>query len=68
MKCTAAPFFGGDIGDGLRKVPTVAIKILSVVLSLAIGVVLGFRQDDGAALARSLTVTLSIFDANLNDV
>jgi hypothetical protein len=37
MKCTAAPFFGSDIGDGLRKVPAVAVKVLSVVLALAIG-------------------------------
>jgi hypothetical protein len=29
---------------------------------------LGFRQDDGTILSRSLAVTLSIFDANLNDV
>jgi len=68
MKYTAAPFFGSDIGDGLRKVPTVAAKVLSVVLALAIGLVLGFRQDDGTVLSRSLTMTLSIFDANLNDV
>jgi hypothetical protein len=68
MKCTAAPFFGSDIGDGLRKVPAVAAKILSVVLALAIRLVLGFRQYDGTVLARSLAVTLSIFDANLNEV
>jgi hypothetical protein len=46
----------------------VAAKVLSVVLALAIGLVLGFRQDDGTILSRSLAVTLSIFDANLNDV
>jgi len=46
----------------------VAVKVLRVVLALAIGLVLGFRQDDGTVLARSLAVTLSIFDANLNDV
>ena len=68
MKCTAAPFFGSDIGDGLRKVPAVPIKVLSVVLALAIGLVLGFGQDDGTVLSRSLAVPLSIFDANLNDV
>jgi len=68
MKCTAAPFFGSDIGDGLRKVPEVAVKVLSVVLALAIGLVLGFRQDDGTVLSRSLAVPFSIFDANLNDV
>ena len=68
MKCTAAPFFGSDIGDGLRKVPAVAAKVLSVVLALAIGLVLGFRQDDGTVLSCSLAVALSIFDANLNDV
>ena len=68
MKCTAAPFFGSDIGDGLRKVPAVAVKVLSVVLALAIGLVLGLRQDDGTVLSRSIAVPLSIFDANLNDV
>jgi len=68
MKCTAAPFFGSDIRDGLRKVPAVAVKVLSVVLALAIGLVLGFRQDDGTVLSRSLAVPLSTFDANLNDV
>jgi hypothetical protein len=68
MQCTAAPFFGSDIGDGLRKVPAVAVKVLSVVLALAIGLVLGFCQDDGTVLSRSLAVPLSIFDANLNDV
>jgi len=68
MKCTAAPFFGSDIGDGLRKVPAVPIRVLSVVLALAIGVVLGFRQDDGTVQARSLAVPLGIFDANLNDM
>lgn len=68
MKCTVAPFFGSDIGDGLRKVPAVAVKVLSVVLALAIGLVLGFRQDDGTVLSRSLAVPLRIFDANLNDM
>src|SRR5580693_7659315 len=68
MKCTTAPFFGSDIGDGFGEVPAVAVKVLSVVLALAIGLVLGFRQDDGTILSRSLAVTLSIFDANLNDV
>ena len=58
MKCTAAPFFGSDIGDGLRKVPAVAAKVLSVVLALAIGLVLGFRQDDGTVPSRALAVTL----------
>ncbi len=68
MKCTAAPFFWSDVGDGLRKVPAVAEKVPSVVLALAIGLVLGLRQDDGTVLSRSLAVTLSIFDAHLNDV
>ena len=68
MKCTAAPLFGSDIGDGLCEVPAVAVKVLSVVLALAIGLVLGFCQDDGSVLSRSLAVTVSIFDANLNDV
>lgn len=68
MKCTPAPFFGSDICDGLCKVPAVAVKVLNVVLALTIGLLLGFGQDDGTILSRSLAVTLSIFDANLNDV
>jgi hypothetical protein len=48
MKCTAAPFFGSDIGDGLRKVPAVAAKVLSVVLALAIGLVLGCSGLEGS--------------------
>jgi hypothetical protein len=68
VKCTAAPFLGSDIDDGLGKIPAVAVKVLNVVLALAIGLVLGFRQDHGTVLSRSLAVSLSIFDANLNDV
>jgi photosystem II stability/assembly factor-like uncharacterized protein len=68
MKCTAAPFFGSDISNGLRKVPAVTVKVLSVVLALAIGLVLGFRQDDGTVPSRPLAVPLGILDANLNDV
>ncbi len=68
MKCTAAPFFRSDIGNGLRKVPAVAVKVLSVVLALAVIVVLGLRQYGGTVLARALAVTLSIFNANLGDV
>lgn len=68
MKCTAAPFFGSDIGDGFGEVPTVAVKILSVILPLAIGLVLGFSNDDGTILPGALAVTFSILDANLNDV
>lgn len=68
MKCSAAPFLGSYVGDGLRKVPAVAVKVLSVVLTFAIGLVVGFRQDDGTVLSPALAVPLSIFDANLNDV
>lgn len=68
MKCTAAPLLGSDIGDGLREVPAVAAKVLSVVLALAIGLVLGFRQDYGTVLSRPLAMSLSIFDANLHNV
>ena len=68
MKCTTAPFFGSDIGDGFSEVPAVAVKILSIVLALAIGLLLRFRQDDGSILSRALAVTMGIFDANLNDL
>ena len=44
------------------------MKILRIVLALAIGLVLGFGQDDGTILSRALAVTLSIFNANLNPV
>jgi hypothetical protein len=68
MKLTGAPFFGSDIGDGFGEVPMVAVKVPSVVLALAVGLILGFGQDDGTILPRALAVTFSIFDANLDDV
>ena len=68
MKSTPAPFLGGDIGDGFGEVPTVPIKVLSVVLALAIGLVLGFSQDDGTILPRALAVSVSISNADLNYV
>jgi len=68
MKCSAAPFLGSDISYGFGEVPAVTVKILSVVLALSIGLVLRFSQDDGTVPSRAFAVTLSIFDANLNDV
>jgi len=68
MKCTATPFFGSDIGNGFGEVSAVPIKVLSVVLPLPIGLFLGFTQDAGSVLPRPSTVSLGIFDANLNDV
>ena len=68
MKCTAAPFLGSDIGDGFGEVPAVAIKVLNVVLAFAIGLVLRFRQDNGAVLPGALAMAPGIFNANLNDM
>src|SRR5215831_1639623 len=68
MKFATAPLFGSDIGDGFGEVPAVAEKVLSIVLALAIGMVLRFRQDRGSILSRARTMTPRIFDANLNDV
>ena len=68
VKCTAAPIFWSDIGDGFGEVPTVAVKVLSIVLPLAIEMVLGFGQDGGTIVPRALAVAFSIFDANLNDM
>jgi len=68
MKSTTAPFFRSDIGDGFGEVPAVAVKVLSIVLALAIGLLLRFSQDEGSVLSCALAVILSIFDANLNDV
>ena len=68
MKCTATPLFGSDIGDGFGEVPAVTVKVLSIVLALAIGLILGFSQDDGSVLPRAFAVIVGIFDTNLNDV
>ena len=68
MKCTATPLFGSDIGDGFGEVPKVAVKVLSVVLPLAIGMNLRFSQDDCSILPRAFAVSFGIFDTNLNDV
>jgi len=68
MKCTATPVFRSDIGDGFREVPAVSVKVLSIVLALAIGLVLGFSQDDGSVSPSAFAVTIGIFDTNLNDV
>jgi hypothetical protein len=68
MKCTVTPLFGSDVGDGFGEIPEVAVKILSVVLALAIGVILRFSQDDGSILPRAFAVAVGIFDTNLNDV
>ena len=63
MKSTAAPFFESEVGDGFGEVPTVAVKVLSVVLTLARGLALGFSHDDGPMLPCTLAVHLGIFDA-----
>src|SRR5882724_11029079 len=68
MKRTVAPVLGSDIGDGFCKVPAVSVKVLSVVLALAIGLILRLSQDDGSILPRAFAVTVGIFDADLNDV
>ena len=68
MKCVAAPLFRSDIGDGFGEVPALPVKVLSIVLALAIGLILRLSQDDGSVLSRVLAVPLSILDANLNDL
>jgi len=66
MKCATTPFFRGNVGDGFGEIPTVAIEILGIVLALAVRVVLRFRQNDGPILARALTMSIGIVDADLN--
>ena len=68
MKLPAAPIFGSNIRNGFGEVPAVAVKVLSVVLALAIGLVFRFGQDDGSVLPRAFAVSVGIFDTNLNDV
>ncbi len=66
MKCAAAPFFGSNVNDGFGEVPAVAVKILGIVLTFTVGMILGFSQDDGAVLPRPPTVSIGIFNADLN--
>ena len=68
MKCTVTPLFGSDIGNGFGEVPAVAVKVLSVVLAFAIGVIRRFSQDDGSILPCAFAVAVGIFDPNLDDV
>jgi hypothetical protein len=68
MKRATAPFLGSDIFDGFGEVPAVTVKVLSVVLALAIGLVQGVSQDDGTVLSCLLAMSPSILDANLDDV
>ena len=68
MKCTTAPFFRGNIGDGFGEVPAVTVKVLSIVLALAIGLIYRFTQDEGTVPSRALAVPFRILDAYLNDV
>jgi len=44
----------------------VAVEILGVVLAFAVGMVLGFSQDEGAVLPRPPAVSIGIFNADLN--
>jgi hypothetical protein len=68
MKGAATPFFRCDVGNGFGEIPSVATKVTSVVLALAIRLILGFSQDNGAILPRALAVGFGIFDPDLNDV
>jgi hypothetical protein len=68
MKRPATPLFGSDIGNGFREVPSVSVKILSIVLAFAVGVLLGFTQDGGSIVPRAIAVAGGILDANLNGV
>ena len=57
-----------NIGDGLGEVPTMTGEVLGVVLALAVYMIGRFREDMGAMLAGSFTVSKGIFDADLDDV
>ena len=66
MKCAVTPLFRSDIFDGFGKIPAMTVKILNVILTLAVRMLFGFRQNDRPMLARALAVTFCIFDSNLN--
>lgn len=68
MECTVAPLFRTDVGDSFGEIPAVTVKVLGVVLTLAVGMILRFSQDDGSVLPCAFAVTIGIFDTNLNDV
>ena len=68
MELPAAPFFWSDIGDRFGEIPIVAVEVSSVVLTLAVGLILGLGQDHRTILPRALTVPLGVFNANLDDM
>ena len=68
MKCTIAPLFRSNIANGFGKVPTMPVKVLRIVLAFAIRLVFRFGQNNCPVLSSPLTVTNSIFNANLNDM
>src|SRR5436190_16797792 len=66
MKLAAAPILRRDVGDGFGEVPAVSVKVLSVVLTLAVGMICWFAQNDRSILPRTLTVGLAVLNADLN--
>ena len=68
VKFAATPFFGRNIGDRFGEVPSMAVKVLRIILAFAIRLHLRFSQNYGSILSRARAVARSIFDTNLNDM
>lgn len=62
----AAPTLWFYVRDRLSKVPSMAMQVLSVVLTFTIRVIRRFRQDSGACLSRALAVTQRVLDTYLH--
>src|SRR3954469_25474802 len=62
----SAPTLRFYIRGGLGEIPSVAVEVLCVVLTLAVVVIRRLRQDSGAGLSRSLAVTRHVLDAYLH--
>src|SRR5215813_9372008 len=66
MKLPTTPLFGSDVCEGFGEVPAMAVKVLSIVLALSIGVIFRFAQDDSPVVPRTFAMANGIFDTHLN--
>jgi len=63
----AAPGLRVYIRERFREVPSVSVKVLCAVLTLAVEVIRRFRQDPGAGRSRAFAVSRRIFDSYLHN-
>lgn len=68
MKLPATPLLRSHVRDCLGEIPMVSVKVAGIVLTLAIRLIYGFRQDHGPIPPCPLAVSDGVFDANLDDM